>query len=196
MDIPRDNALSEHVLYIPKVIPEANALFIRLRDEVPWREIVWRANRKLPRLCCNSVQLVSAAGELLQQWLMQFFRVAYGVEIEIADIFGNYYRSGNDWLPYHRDQYGDLHVVSMSFGITRRFNFQGGNHYDLAEGDIIAFDPHMNEHYTHGIPKQPKVKGGRINLTCFVRFSELPYGKPMRKVEIPTPSEVFASTLL
>lgn len=190
-----NNDLNAHVLYIPKVVPEASLIFGRLRDEAPWQEIVWKAGRKLPRLCCHSIHRESAPGALMEAWLVVYFHMAYGISVEVADCFGNNYRTGKDWLPYHRDQYGDLHVVSISFGATRTFNFQGSKSYDLAEGDIIVFDPYMNKHYTHGIPKQESVKDARINLTFFVRFSENPYGKVRKEVDILSPSEVYAMSL-
>ncbi len=111
----------------------------------------------------------------------------YDCRIQIVDVFGNHYRSGEDYLPYHRDQYDangvKLHVISLSFGATRSFSFKGSNlgsddqKYDLEEGDVIIFDPHMNENYTHGISKQTSIKDARINLTCFAIFKDkLPYG--------------------
>lgn len=138
MDPQEDDRLSSHVLYIQKVIPEADELFMLLRDEIQWREIVWKAGRKLPRLCASSVQLTSEAGKLLYVWVQVFFQQAI-----VDDIFANYYRDGKDYLPHHRDQYGDSHVVSLSFGATRTFRFSPGNHsFDLSAGDVIVFDPH------------------------------------------------------
>jgi hypothetical protein len=150
---------------------------------------------------------------LLHAWVREFFLCSYDVNVTISDIFANYYRNGNDYLPHHRDQYDDLHVVSLSFGATRTFSFQpsvqkgvtpSGNEkskgiprsFELAEGDIIVFDPYINQHYTHGIAKQPGVKTGRINLTCFVRFDKLPYGLPRLEGEVITPSEIMVRAIL
>lgn len=201
--------LAHHVVYLPKVIPEASFLYTRLQEEVKWQEIVWRQGRKLPRLCAPSVWMTSEVGMLLHSWVREFFLCGYGVNVEISDIFANYYRNGNDYLPHHRDQYDDLHVVSLSFGATRTFSFQpsvqkgitpSGNEknksFELGEGDVIIFDPYTNQHYTHGIAKQPGVKTGRINLTCFVRFDKLPYGLPFLKDQIITPSEVMVRTIM
>lgn len=189
-------SIEDHVLYIPKAVPEASLIFERLKGEVPWKEIIWRAGRKLPRLCCQSVQQESHVGSLMESWLIVYFEMVYGIKVIIHDCFGNYYRTGKDWLPHHRDQYGNLHVISVSFGATRKFGFQGSKTYDLSEGDIIVFDPYMNKHYTHGIPKQESVKGARINLTFFVEFGESPYKKKPNKVEVLSPSEVYAMTLM
>jgi len=204
-----NNSLLNHVLYIPKIIPEANLLFPRLREEVQWQEIMWRQGRKLPRLCAPSIWLTSEIGMLLHAWVREFFLCSYGVNVTISDIFANYYRNGNDYLPHHRDQYDDLHVISLSFGAARTFSFQPSvqkgvtpsgnevNHtFKLSEGDIIVFDPYTNQHYTHGIAKQPGVKTGRINLTCFVRFDKLPYGLPRLEGEVITPSEVMVRAIL
>ena len=203
-----DANIAPQFVHWKQVIPEADLIFTRLRDEVQWNEIVWRRGRKLPRLCARSVQQTEV-GALLAEWLVMFFRVGYGVVVNISDIFGNHYRTGNDWLPHHRDQYDDLHVVSLSFGATRKFSLtpslQKGvkavaesvpHSFDLSAGDIFIFDPTTNHHYTHGIAKQPGVKTARINLTCFVHFNKLPYQLPRLGGEILSPSEVFVLAMI
>jgi hypothetical protein len=186
---------SHHVLYIPKAIEDADIFFPRLRDEVNWHEVIWgKTKRKLPRLCATNSEQTDI-GKLILLWLTSYFEVNFGVVVKIHGVFGNYYRNGNDYLPHHRDQYDDHHVVSVSFGASRHFAFKSGASrsdkasntgsdegdiknlaYDLASGDIIVFDPHMNKYYTHGIGKKISVKEGRINLTIFVTFDKLPYG--------------------
>jgi hypothetical protein len=189
------NNIDNHVLYIPKIVPEASSIFRRLMEESPWKEVVWKGGRKLPRLCCHSINKESEPAALMEEWLIVFFHTAYDIQVDVVGCFGNNYRTGKDWLPYHKDQYDDLHVVSISFGATRKFNFQGSRSYNLAEGDIIVFDPYMNKNYTHGIPKQESVKEPRINLTFFVHFRESPYGKARKELNILSPSEIYAMLL-
>lgn len=111
------------------------------------------------------------------KWLGDFLPMKF----DLYGTFGNYYRDGTDYLPHHRDQYklddgSDLSVISISFGATRKFSFKGpgqeAREYDFESGDVITFDPYMNANYTHGIPKQTRIKTGRINITCFVKFKE------------------------
>lgn len=64
----------------------------------------------------------------------------------------------------------------------------------LDPGDVVIFDPHMNQNYTHGIDKRANLKEGRINLTCFVTFIGNPYGKTIEG-DIKSASEVAANVL-
>lgn len=163
----------EHVKYWRAVVPDHEAAFERLRKEVPWQKVMWKTGRYLPRLCCHNVHDY-AEGAKLMRWLRSFMPF----DFELHGTFGNYYRDGSDYLPHHRDEYkgpdgSPLSVISLSFGATRNFSFKGpgpeAKSYPLHSGDVIVFDSYMNDKFTHGIPKQASVQGGRINITCFVK---------------------------
>lgn len=191
--------LKDHIAYFPKVFPDSLVFYERLRTEVRWAPKMW-TNGPLPRLCCHSVQEYPV-GAIVVKWLQNFFQVNLGCKMELLDVFGNYYRNGNDYLPQHPDDYSrpgvEVHVVSISFGTKRRFTFNNGRRgkvvasYALESGDVIVFDPYMNKHYTHGIAKRDTIKTGRINMTCFVTFEGLPYGKKI-KGGVSSVDEMFA----
>jgi len=193
--------LNDHVAHLKGVFSEATEFFDRLESEVDWKTIQWRV-RALPRLCCHSMQQFPV-GQAVANWVSVFCAQNLGVQVHIKDIFGNYYRNGDDYLPHHRDNYSTngeaVHVISLSFGASRRFTFKKGGKVvesmPLDAGDMVIFDPYMNENYTHGIAKTPSLKEGRINLTCFVTFDGNPYGKKI-KGTILSPSEIAALTLV
>jgi hypothetical protein len=190
-----------HILHVKSVFVEHEHFYPRLQDEIEWKPIQWRS-RPFPRLCCHSVQMFPV-GRTIVEWLETFCRQNLGVKASIRDVFGNYYRTGTDFLPHHRDNYTDgetkLHVISISFGASRRFSFKQNDRVAqsmmLDAGDVIIFDPYMNEHYTHGIAKTPSLTEGRINLTCFATFDIPPYGKPVEGA-ISSTSNLLALKLI
>lgn len=166
------------LFHIQNGIENADDWFARLQNELKWEEIVWGpTNRKLPRLCSNRVERTKI-GQEITQWLIKFLYMNFGITtVGVAGIFGNNYRNGDDYLPMHKDQYGNLHVISLSFGAKRRFKFWNatdGNEisYDLEHGDIIFFGNEMHTKYKHGISKEKNVKTQRINLTFFVQYHD------------------------
>lgn len=192
--------LNSHVLYLPEVFEGHRDFFERLRTEVAWTQKMWTRG-PLPRLCCHSVQNFKV-GSVIVEWLKMLFKNNFNSEVHVIDVFGNYYRDGNDYLPHHRDNYSTnevpIHVVSVSFGAQRRFSFKREgkveSSYSLGGGDLIVFDPYMNEHFTHGISKLSSLKEGRINLTCFVTFDRVPYDRKIDGIVISA-DEIVASKM-
>jgi len=181
------------VRFFKTVIPDASQIFEQLQ-KLPWQEVIWgKTGRKLPRLCMGGVE-GTKAGRMIQKWVQDFFLETMNIRCDVMGIFGNHYRTGNDWLPDHKDSYDSngvkLHVVSLSFGATRNFRFIGGGSnkdhtFQLSEGDIIIFSPEQNLKAKHGIPKQPAVKQARINLTCFCIFRGDPYNSEFVSALVP-----------
>lgn len=182
-----------HISHIKVANPNHKSLSVKLQnDNMGWYRIQWKPGKYLPRLCKHSIHLTKIGNEIIE-WLTEYMFIALDCRIVIYDVFGNYYRNGKDYLPYHRDQYENdgkqLHVISLSFGESRKFRFKPDKsslnnlslkqlEYNLDSGDIMIFDPFMNKHFKHGIPKQTTITEGRVNFTCFVEFiDELPYGK-------------------
>lgn len=166
-----------NVRYLPKVIPNTDDIYEQLQKQVEWQVILWGPTKRiLSRLCSNKIG-ESQIAQVLSKWVEQYFYQCMGIQCTIEGMFGNRYRNGLDWLPDHKDNYGDLHVVSLSFGVTRKFHFKKNNtitnEYDLQNGDMIIFSSHND--YIHGIKKQPNVLGERINITIFCRFIGNPY---------------------
>lgn len=179
---------NNQVRYITNAIPEHQLIFNNLNN-LPWHEIMWKTGRSLPRLCLHSVE-VFPVGNMMRQWVELFFFETMNVGCKVMSIFGNHYRDGKDWLPDHRDSYDmngmQLHVVSLSFGVTRTFRFAGmGPSFELSGGDMIMFSPAHNAISKHGIPKGTTINGSRINLTCFCLFQGDPYSSPFIRELIP-----------
>lgn len=86
----------------------------------------------------------------------------------------NFYRDGKDSNGWHADNEPELGydptIASLSLGATRRFDLQhvsSGNKLslDLINGSLLIMGGALQRHWKHRIPKQLRVKEGRINLT-------------------------------
>jgi len=84
-----------------------------------------------------------------------------------------YYPDGNYFAPYHSDQQTSGHktiLPSISLGEVREFRFKDNESQDvynlkLANGSLLIMGDHCQSRYTHSLPKNPKYKKGRINIT-------------------------------
>lgn len=86
------------------------------------------------------------------------------------------YRDGKDYIGWHNDREAISpplnHVVSISFGASRKFRFRrigdtkGWKHeFNLNSGDMLYMYGECQQIYKHTVPKQLRIKDGRINLT-------------------------------
>lgn len=86
----------------------------------------------------------------------------------------NYYRDGKDYIGWHSDKEmkeNDI-IVSISLGTPRRFQFMNIKdnnikcELSLEPGSLLVFDTIVGKkEWKHRIPKELKVKDGRINIT-------------------------------
>lgn len=145
----------------------------RLLREINWETVLWGKNRKpLPRLVFRyslnyptSFTKVEILDEISNI-------VSIKENKNIIGIFCNYYRNGEDYLPYHQDNY-NCDIISLSFGSSRDFYFKNiqtkeRTHFKLENGDFIYFPEEINKIYQHGIPLRKKIKDYRINITMFI----------------------------
>jgi alkylated DNA repair dioxygenase AlkB len=100
-------------------------------------------------------------------------------EIEVDMCLANWYRDGNDSIGVHSDDEKDMslesggpHIFSISLGATRKFRFRRKGEtkgwcaeFNLRSGDMVHMHGKCQEKYVHMVPKEKKVKEGRINLT-------------------------------
>ncbi|KAF7772211.1 hypothetical protein PCIT_a2236 [Pseudoalteromonas citrea] len=86
----------------------------------------------------------------------------------------NWYRDGKDCMGWHSDDETELginpFIVSISLGAARKFVIKEKSSkktYDLMleNGSGLLMHSNSQSHYQHALPKQMRVKGGRINLT-------------------------------
>ena len=155
-------------VYESFVAEDHEGLFEKLKG-IEWRTVLWgRAKKSLPRLvykaASSSDPLYVLLGEVIHKLESDF-------ACKVTGMWGNYFRSGKDYCPYHRDDYG-CKVFCLVLGNPRKVNFK---HNDTGKvisilpqpGDMYMFEPGVNDHYTHAVPKTTKTEE-RISILFFV----------------------------
>ena len=86
----------------------------------------------------------------------------------------NLYHSGNEGMGWHSDNESSIvkgsTIASISLGEARPFQLRHKKSGDkvqvlLENGSLLLMLGSTQEHWQHSLPKTPKVKGPRINLT-------------------------------
>ncbi|HBB25152.1 MAG TPA: alpha-ketoglutarate-dependent dioxygenase AlkB [Bacteroidetes bacterium] len=94
----------------------------------------------------------------------------------LNSVLANYYRDGSDSMGMHADDEPELGVnpviVSMSFGATRRFVMKHRTRRDadgvelaLTDSSVLIMRGATQHHWLHGIKKETRPVGPRVNLT-------------------------------
>jgi len=92
---------------------------------------------------------------------------------KIIGIFFNYFKTGKDRIPYHKDSYKS-DVLTLSLGGTRRFRIQKDSTkkstgFDLEDGDFFYFTEEFNKNYKHSVTPTKKSVGERISVVFFLQ---------------------------
>jgi len=89
-------------------------------------------------------------------------------------VFCNLYRDGNDYCPYHKDQYG-CDVWTLSLGSTRDFLVKKdgtgtrAHSWTLKSGDLYYMDQSLHKDHRHSIPARKGRPGSRISIVFFTK---------------------------
>ena len=105
-------------------------------------------------------------------------RVQTAVGAPLNAVLLNLYRDGKDSMGMHSDDEPELGrdpiIASVSFGTPRKFVLEpkrksarrdGSCAVVLGHGSLLVMAGSCQHHYRHGVPKDPKCPGERINLT-------------------------------
>jgi alkylated DNA repair dioxygenase AlkB len=165
---------------------ESEVLFYHCINHLPWEQgdiKLFGKEFKIPRLesfHSNQGTSYSYSGKTLTAHPMdkQLLKLKNKIEALANHSFNcvlvNYYRDGNDSNGWHADNEKELGlnpvIASVSLGATRRFDLKhqisGENiEFELYNGSLLIMGGELQQFWKHRIPKQKKVKEGRINLT-------------------------------
>jgi alkylated DNA repair dioxygenase AlkB len=114
-----------------------------------------------------------------QEWHDDLYFIKERVEDETGHTFNsallNCYRDGNDSMGWHRDNERSLGInpviASVSLGATRFFHLKHSTDsalklkIPLGHGSLLLMKGATQHHWLHCIQKEPKVIGGRVNIT-------------------------------
>jgi len=103
-------------------------------------------------------------------------RVAERTGVRFNHALVNRYRDGRDSMGFHSDAEPELGrdptVASASFGATRRFLLRPKRKsqreciaYELVHGSLLVMGGSLQHHYRHGVPRESRPVGARLNVT-------------------------------
>ena len=175
---------ADSILY-PAAVADADDLFRRLRDEIPWRqEYLSLFGRRIaqPRLTAyqgdvpytySGLTLPAAPWHPILAALRDQCAARAGVAFN--SVLANLYRDGGDSMDWHADDEAELGpspvVASVSLGAARRFQMRrkdrrGEAHcLTLEHGDLLIMAGRSQLDWLHRVPKTKRPLGPRINLT-------------------------------
>lgn len=165
-----------------------DVLLRRLIDETPWRSekvTVWGKAYQQPRLIAwhgDEGQQYSYSGISLQPlpWTRTLLGIRAVVQALSDESFNsvllNYYRDHRDSMGFHSDDEPELGptptIASVSLGATRTFVLKHKHRGDLKAvrielpaGSVLMMKGQTQKNWKHGIDKQTRPCGPRVNLT-------------------------------
>lgn len=178
------------VFYLHRVAlaqPETEILQ-RLIVEVPWRSeevVVWGRRISQPRLIAwygDASRGYAYSGIKLDPlpWTPVLLGIKTRVEGAVGSTFNsvllNYYRDNRDSMGLHSDDEPELGerpvIASLSLGEERKFVLKHKTsrslkpvHLQLASGSLLVMQGDTQRCWKHGIPKESRRCGPRVNLT-------------------------------
>jgi alkylated DNA repair dioxygenase AlkB len=176
-----------YLRHLELALPEALALQ-RLIAEVPWRSehvVVWGKKMVQPRLIAwygDASRSYAYSGIQLHPmpWtpiLLDIkIRVEQAVDSPFNSVLLNYYRDNRDSMGFHSDDEPELGkrpvIASLSLGEERTFIMKHKTskavrpvRLQLASGSLLLMRGDTQRHWKHGILKETRRCGPRVNLT-------------------------------
>jgi len=156
----------------------------RLIAETAWRAelvTVWGRQHQQPRLTAwhgtarytySGLTLEPLPFTCLQQEIRAAVEQASGRRFN--SVLLNYYRDERDSMGMHSDAEPELGpepaIASVSFGATRTFILKHKRNkqtvkLNLTDGSLLLMTGQTQKNWLHGINKEAKAKGPRVNLT-------------------------------
>ena len=147
-------------IHLNKVFDEnvSTWLYNYLKDNVQWVDGV-RSRKGFTRKAF-SVDISSDLMKEITQYIFYALKKIATINYVIIGVYLNYYENGEMYTPAHR--HSDSHQLIISLGATRTLKI-GKKEYVTKSGDVTIFG-----HSTHGVPKEPEVKEGRISIALFM----------------------------
>jgi alkylated DNA repair dioxygenase AlkB len=166
----------------------ADATMRHLIDETPWQAekiVVWGKTFPQPRLIAwygESGRDYTYSGIHLNPlpWTPRLLKIKARVEAVAGDAFNsvllNYYRDHRDSMGLHSDDEPELGerpiIASLSLGEERTFILKHKSRAELkpvrlrlASGSLLLMKGETQRYWKHGIDKESRPCGPRINLT-------------------------------
>ena len=178
------------VLYLPDAVPtaERDTILRRLIAEVPWRQesiVVWGKSYLQPRLiawygdpgCSYSYSGIALSPLPWDPLLLELKDLVESISgSAFNSVLINYYRDHRDSMGLHSDDEPELGarpiLSSLSLGQARTLTFKHKARKNvspvkirLASGSLLLMRGDTQHYWKHGIDKETRPCGPRVNLT-------------------------------
>jgi len=168
--------------------PGSDFYFSELLRSIPWRQkkiLIFGKHVLEPRLTAwigdpDAVYAYSGARMPPLSWTKALLKIKRRVENEtdakFNSVLANLYRDHRDSMGLHSDDEKELGknpvIASVSLGATRKFIMKHRankklpqKNYLLESGSLLVMRGDTQKFWKHGVPKETKLCGARINLT-------------------------------
>ncbi|QGZ40503.1 alkylated DNA repair dioxygenase AlkB [Pseudoduganella flava] len=181
--IPVEDGELAFLPQLPLALPNDEVLR-RLLDETAWRQesiILYGKPVLQPRLSAWYGEAVyTYSGRTFQPLPFTPLQLAIKQAVEAAtgrrfnSVLLNCYRDERDSMGFHSDDERELGrepaIASVTFGATRTFILKHKTlpktlKLDLTDGSLLLMAGTLQQHWRHGINKETKPRGVRVNLT-------------------------------
>ncbi len=185
--LPLANAEVDYEPAFPLGAPP-DRLLERLVAELQWRResiVLWGRRYEQPRLLAwygdpGAAYRYSGVRHEPLAWTATLSgiraRVEHRLGLRFNGVLANYYRDHRDGMGYHSDAEPELGerpvIASVSVGEPRLFVFRSRTgpgapawRLRLASGSLLVMRGETQRHWRHGLPKQVRACGPRVNLT-------------------------------
>ena len=134
---------------------------------LPWTPTLLAVKERVEAWCCAKLRQGTAHGGMAE-----VTGSSEGIKFNVVLL--NYNRNAQDRIGWHfdREEIGrTTPIASVSLGTERRFQIRHKRrHTDatdimLEAGSILVMENRCQQEYVHGVPRDPNVTDGRINLT-------------------------------
>lgn len=165
----------------------AAALLRELIDTIAWRSesiVLWGKAYEQPRLIAwygdeGTRYTYSGLTLIASAWTPLLAQIRVHVErlagVRFNSVLLNYYRHGRDSMGMHSDDEPELGpdpvIASVSLGEQRTFTLRhrvnrqrDPVHVPLESGSLLLMQGETQRYWKHGIAKEPRATGARINL--------------------------------
>jgi len=204
--LPLPDADVSYLDHLPLAEPDT-LILQRLIAEVPWRSeevVMWGRRMPQPRLTAwygNAGARYAYSGIKLDPlpWTPLLADLKTRVE-DVADVtfnsvLLNYYRDHHDSVGFHSDDEPELGerpvIASLSLGAERKFVLKHKHlkhiapvRLRLASGSLLLMKGDTQRCWRHGVPKESRACGPRINLT-FRQIAHRHSGMPEGQIRNP-----------
>lgn len=145
--------------FVSEAIETADDLYCQLRDTVEWVDGIKSRSGKTRK--AKQIQMDDPLVESLMPYIRTCLeKLNQGDVYALFGLYLNYYQDGQMYTPNHSHK--DTQQLVISLGSCRTL-VVGKKEYRMKSGDCVLFGSS-----THGVPREPEVKEGRISIATFM----------------------------